>query len=109
MLLQHPDGRTALERGDVAAWAGLDPMMAAAEVESGARLFFRRPEANTWGVLNVRESFAAENPELVRRVLGGVRGGAAALVGGASGGVEGADGGGDEAARRGGGAPTGTQ
>jgi sulfonate transport system substrate-binding protein len=44
-------------------------MMAAAEVESGARLFYRRPEANTWGVLNVRESFAAENPELVRRVL----------------------------------------
>jgi sulfonate transport system substrate-binding protein len=69
VLLQHPDGRTALERGDVAAWAGLDPMMAAAEIESGARLFYRRPEANTWGVLNVREAFAAANPELVRRVL----------------------------------------
>jgi len=69
VLLQHPDGRTALERGDVAAWAGLDPMMAAAEVESGARLFYRRPEANTWGVLNVRVEFAADNPELVRRVL----------------------------------------
>jgi len=69
VLLQHPDGRTALERGDVAAWAGLDPMMAASEVESGARLFYRRPEANTWGVLNVREEWAAENPELVRRVL----------------------------------------
>ena len=41
VLLQHPDGRTALERGDVAAWAGLDPMMAAAEIESGARLFYR--------------------------------------------------------------------
>src|SRR5579872_1926555 len=69
VLLQHPDGRTALERGDVAAWAGLDPMMAAAEVESGARLFYRNAAANTWGVLNVREAFAAENPELVRRVL----------------------------------------
>jgi sulfonate transport system substrate-binding protein len=69
VLLQHPDGRTALERGDVAAWAGLDPMMAAAEIESGARLFYRRPEANTWGVLNVREAFATANPELVRRVL----------------------------------------
>ncbi len=69
VLLQHPDGRTALERGDVAAWAGLDPMMAAAEIESGARLFYRRPEANTWGVLNVREAFANANPELVRRVL----------------------------------------
>ena len=48
VLLQHPDGRTALERGDVAAWAGLDPMMAAAEVESGARLFYRNAAANTW-------------------------------------------------------------
>ena len=69
VLLQHPDGRTALERGDVAAWAGLDPMMAAAEIESGARLFYRNPDANTYGVLNVREEFAAANPELVRRVL----------------------------------------
>jgi sulfonate transport system substrate-binding protein len=69
VLLQHADGRTAMERGDVAAWAGLDPMMAAAEVESNARLFYRKPEANTWGVLNVREEFAAANPEIVRRVL----------------------------------------
>jgi sulfonate transport system substrate-binding protein len=70
VLLQHPDGRLALERGDVDAWAGLDPMMAAAEVESGAVLFFRKPEANTWGILNVREEFAKKHPELVQRVLG---------------------------------------
>ncbi len=69
VLVQHADGRTAMERGDVTAWAGLDPMMAAAEIETGARLFFRKPDANTWGVLNVREAFAAENPDLVRRVL----------------------------------------
>jgi sulfonate transport system substrate-binding protein len=69
VLLQHPDGRTALERGDVDAWAGLDPLMAAAEVESGAQLFYRNPGANTWGVLNVSESFAKDNPELVGRVL----------------------------------------
>jgi sulfonate transport system substrate-binding protein len=69
VLLQHPDGRTALERGDVDAWAGLDPLMAAAEVESGAQLFFRNAGANTWGVLNVSEAFAKDNPELVGRVL----------------------------------------
>ena len=69
MLLQHPDGRLALERGDVDAWAGLDPMMAATEVEAGAVLFYRKPEANTWGILNVREEFAKKNPELVSRVL----------------------------------------
>ncbi|KLK94761.1 sulfonate ABC transporter substrate-binding protein [Microvirga vignae] len=69
VLLQHPDGRTALERGDVDAWAGLDPMMAAAEEESGAQLFYRNAGANTWGVLNVSEAFAKDNPALVGRVL----------------------------------------
>src|SRR5882762_3606113 len=59
VLLQHPDGKTALIRGDVDAWAGLDPMMAQAEVEDGAKLFFRKPAANTWGILNVREQFCA--------------------------------------------------
>lgn len=69
VLLQHPDGRTALERGDVDAWAGLDPLMAAAEIESGATLFHRNPAANTWGILNVSETFAKDNPALVQRVL----------------------------------------
>ena len=69
VLLQHADGRTALERGDVEAWAGLDPIMASAEVESGARLFYRKAADNTWGVLNVREEFARDYPEIVKRVL----------------------------------------
>lgn len=69
VLLQHADGRLALERGDVDAWAGLDPMMAAAEVESGAKLFYRKPEDNSWGILNVRETFANENPALVKKVI----------------------------------------
>lgn len=69
VLLQHADGRTALSRGDVDAWAGLDPMMASAELEEGAKLFYRKPEANTWGVLNVREEFAKEHPEVIARVL----------------------------------------
>jgi sulfonate transport system substrate-binding protein len=69
VLLQHPDGKTALIRGDVDAWAGLDPMMAQAEIEDGARLFFRKPDANTWGILNVREEFLKDHPDLVRRVL----------------------------------------
>jgi sulfonate transport system substrate-binding protein len=69
VILQHGDGKLALLRGDVDAWAGLDPLMASAEVENGAKLFYRKKEANTWGVLNVREAFAAENPEIVKRVL----------------------------------------
>jgi sulfonate transport system substrate-binding protein len=69
LVQQHADGGTALLRGDVDAWAGLDPMMAQHEVLDGAKLFFRKPEANTWGILNVREDFAKENPEIVKRVL----------------------------------------
>lgn len=69
VLLQHADGRAALSRGDVDAWAGLDPMMASAELEEGARLFYRNADANSWGILNVREEFAAEHPEIIARVL----------------------------------------
>jgi sulfonate transport system substrate-binding protein len=69
VLLQHADGRLALSRGDVQAWAGLDPMMASAELDEGAKLFYRKPEANTWGILNVREEFATKHPQLVQRVL----------------------------------------
>jgi sulfonate transport system substrate-binding protein len=70
VLLQHADGKTALIRGDVDAWAGLDPMMAQAEIEDGAKLFFRKADANTWGILNVREQFLKDNPQIVKRVLG---------------------------------------
>jgi sulfonate transport system substrate-binding protein len=69
VLLQHPDGKTALIRGDVDAWAGLDPMMAQAEVEDGARLFYRNKDANTWGILNAGEDFLKQYPDIARRVL----------------------------------------
>src|ERR1041385_6893652 len=69
VLLQHPDGKTALIRGDVDAWAGLDPMMAQAEIEDGARLFYRNAAANTWGILNVRQEFLTDHPDLVQRTL----------------------------------------
>jgi sulfonate transport system substrate-binding protein len=70
LVQQHADGGTALIRGDVDAWAGLDPMMAQHEVIDGARLFYRRPEANTWGILNSREEFIKDHPDLVKRVIG---------------------------------------
>ncbi|WP_438273597.1 aliphatic sulfonate ABC transporter substrate-binding protein [Nitrobacter sp.] len=69
VLLQHPDGKTALIRGDVEAWAGLDPMMAQAELQDGARLFYRDADANTYGILNVREEFLKKYPEITQRVL----------------------------------------
>jgi sulfonate transport system substrate-binding protein len=69
LVQQHADGGNLLIRGDVDAWAGLDPMMAQHEIKDGARLFFRKPEANTWGILNVREEFARDHPDIVRRVI----------------------------------------
>lgn len=67
--LQHADGRAALERGDVDAWAGLDPHMAKTELEQGSRLFYRNADFNTYGVLNVREAFAQEYPAYVEQVI----------------------------------------
>ena len=69
LVQQHADGGNLLIRGDVDAWAGLDPMMAQHEVKDGARLFYRKPEANTWGILNVREEFAKDHPDIVRRTI----------------------------------------
>jgi sulfonate transport system substrate-binding protein len=67
--LQHPDGRTALERGQVDAWAGLDPHMAASQLDAGSRLLYRNVAFNTWGALNVREDFVAQHPDLAAIVL----------------------------------------
>jgi len=67
--LQHPEGRVALERGDVQAWAGLDPLMASSELQAGSRLLYRNLDFNSYGVLNVTERFAKEQPELIRQVI----------------------------------------
>lgn len=67
--LQHADGRAALEQGQVDAWAGLDPHMAASELESGSRLLYRNVAFNTYGFLNVRQEFLATHPQAVGRVI----------------------------------------
>ncbi|WP_460123234.1 aliphatic sulfonate ABC transporter substrate-binding protein [Pseudomonas sp. S2_C03] len=67
--LQHPDGRTALEKGDVDAWAGLDPHMAASEVQAGSRLLYRNTNFNSYGVISVTERYAKEHPQTIQTVL----------------------------------------
>lgn len=71
VALQHADGRTALEQGRVDAWAGLDPLMAASELDAGSRLIYRNVAFNTYGFLNVREEFLAQRAAETRRVLAG--------------------------------------
>ena len=67
--LQHADGRVALERGQVDAWAGLDPHMAASELEAGSRLIYRNIDFNTFGFLNARTEFLDDHAAYVPRVL----------------------------------------
>ena len=67
--LQHADGRAALEKGDVDAWAGLDPITARSEIEQGSKLLYRDTSFNSYGVLNVREAFAKDYPDYILRVL----------------------------------------
>ncbi len=67
--LQHPDGKTALERGQVDAWAGLDPLMASAQLQSGAKLLYRNVSFNSYSVLSVKDQFAAQSPEAIDAVI----------------------------------------
>jgi sulfonate transport system substrate-binding protein len=67
--LIHPDGRLALENGNVDAWAGLDPDLAKAEIQHNAVRFYRNPEFLSGSVLIAREQFVKDNPELTSIVL----------------------------------------
>lgn len=67
--LQHSDGKTALERGDVDAWSGLDPFMAETIQQQGSRIIYRNPDFNSGGVLNVREDFITAHPDSVQSVV----------------------------------------
>src|SRR5690606_7596680 len=67
--LQHSDGKLALERGDVDAWAGLDPFMAQTELEAGSRLIYRNLDFNSYGLLNANEDFLQSKPDIAAAVV----------------------------------------
>lgn len=67
--LQHPLGRAALDRGDVDAWAGLDPFMAEAQLQNGDKLFYRNPSIITPNVLVAREDFLQDHPDIILKLL----------------------------------------
>jgi sulfonate transport system substrate-binding protein len=67
--LQHADGRAALDGGSVDAWAGLDPIMAAAEVEAGDKLIYRNVDFNSYGFLNATEEFITDHPDVAQVVV----------------------------------------
>lgn len=67
--LQHADGKTALERGNVDAWSGLDPFIAETIQQSGSRFIYRNPNFNTYGFLDAREDFIANHPDALQAVV----------------------------------------
>jgi sulfonate transport system substrate-binding protein len=67
--LQHADGKTALERGNVDAWSGLDPFIAQTIQQSGSRFIYRNPSFNSYGFVDAREDFIAAHPEAVQAVV----------------------------------------
>ena len=67
--IPHTEGRIALERGDVDAWAGLDPHMADVELQNGYVLFYRNADYNTYGTLNVLEETLRRHPDIVTEVI----------------------------------------
>ena len=67
--LQHADGRTALERGDVDAWAGLDPLLAASQLQAGSKLLYRNVAFNSYGVISVKEDYAKAHADTIEQVI----------------------------------------
>ena len=67
--LPHADGRTAVERGQVDAWAGLDPHMAACEIAASCKLIYRNKDFNTYGFLNAREDFLRKYPRATQKII----------------------------------------
>ncbi len=67
--VQHADGCAALEQLRVEAWAGLDPYMASSEQMAGSNFLYRNTAYNSYGFLNISESFLKKYPKIVRIVL----------------------------------------
>lgn len=67
--VQHADGRALLNGGSVQAWSGLDPIMAAGEVEAGDQLIYRNVNFNTYGFLNATEEFITDHPDVAQVVV----------------------------------------
>ena len=70
VLLQHPDGKTALHSRRRRCLGRARSHDGAGRSGGRREAVLPQAEANTWGILNVREEFLKDHPDLVRRVLG---------------------------------------
>ena len=67
--LQHADGKTALETGQVDAWAGLDPLLSTSVATAGSRIIYDNIAFNSYGFLNATESFVTDHPDVAQVVV----------------------------------------
>lgn len=67
--LPHSVAISAVELKSVDAWAGVNPYAAMSQLERGARVIYRNPVFNSYGVLNTSEAFAKKYPQEVTRVI----------------------------------------
>ena len=67
--LAHADGQKALVAGQVDAWAGLDPLTAQAQHNSGVKIIYSNPKFQSWGVLSANEDFIKNYPSQLVTVL----------------------------------------
>lgn len=67
--LQHADGKTALEAGNVDAWAGLDPLLSTSVATAGSKIIYDNIDFNSYGFLNATESFIGDHPDVAQVVV----------------------------------------
>jgi len=67
--LTHANGLAALQNGSVDAWAGLDPIMANAQVADGAKIIYDHPAFNSYGELIATQKFLTSEPDVAQTVV----------------------------------------
>jgi sulfonate transport system substrate-binding protein len=67
--LRQEEGRIALDRGEVDAWAGLDPVLASAERENGDKPIYRNPDFNSESALAAREAFLTDHDDWTAKIV----------------------------------------
>ena len=67
--LQHADGSTALENGSVDAWAGLDPIMAAAEARTARSCSTATSTSTPTASSTPPRTSSSDSPDLAQAVV----------------------------------------
>ncbi len=67
--LQHADGKTALESGNVDAWSGLDPLLSTSVETAGSTIIYDNIDFNSYGFLNATQEFIDEHPDVAQVVV----------------------------------------